>query len=48
MDFRIGITLVDVIDEKDLKVLGPGLFERVYEVCFFYNLCGIVPWWLKY
>ena len=30
------------------KVLGSGLLERVYEVCFFYNLCGLVPWWLNY
>ena len=30
------------------KVLGPGLLERVYEVCFFYNLCGLLPWWLNY
>ena len=26
-----------------VKVSGPGLLERVYEVCFFYNLCGLVP-----
>jgi len=30
------------------RVLGSGLLERVYEACFFYNLCGLVPWWLNY
>jgi len=34
MEFWIGINLGDVIDEEDRKVLGLGLLERVYEVCF--------------